>query len=69
MNHQRFSKAKWYIDLCNRFEALMHNLGIPPEAGEQIKDLCVQVALEQYKVGNKCGIRWAYEQQEARVSA
>ncbi len=54
--------AKWYIDLCNRFTALMHNLGLPEQASAPIKDLLVEIAKEQYMAGNRSGIRWAREQ-------
>jgi hypothetical protein len=62
MTHVKNSSAKWYVDLCNRFTALMHNLGLPEQTTSQIKNLLVEIAKEQYMAGNRSGIRWAREQ-------
>jgi len=62
MTYEKSAKAKWYVDLCNRFEALMHNLGLPEEVGVEIKTFLLAVAKEQYMAGNRSGIRWAREQ-------
>ena len=65
MTHVKNPNAKWYVDLCNRFEALMHNLGIPSEPSAKIKNLLIEIAKEQYMAGNRSGIRWAREQAAA----
>lgn len=45
--------------LSSRTQELMNNLGIPGDMGARIKDFVFEVAREQYKAGNKSGIRWA----------
>lgn len=68
MTHVKNPQAKWYVDLSNRFEALMHNLGLPDEVGVEIKTLLISIAKEQYMAGNRSGIRWAREQAQGTTS-
>ena len=51
-------KAKWYVELMQKFENLMQALGIPENASNEIKTFILEISREQYMAGNKSGIRW-----------
>lgn len=49
----------WFQKLMNRFQSLMQQLDVPDEVVPEIRAFLMQVAKEQYMVGNSSGIRWA----------
>lgn len=65
MSEVKNPNAKWFVDLCNRFTAIVHNLGIPDTAADELKSFIIDIAKEQYLAGNKSGIRWARQQASA----
>ncbi|MBU0531198.1 MAG: hypothetical protein ABIG32_01240 [Candidatus Uhrbacteria bacterium] len=53
------SSPKWYVDMTTRFNQLAQNFGLEGPAADDLRSFMIEIAKEQYKVGNKCGIRWA----------
>ncbi len=51
--------SMWMSKLSNRIQTLVHNLGLPSDMGQNLKEFIFEVAKEQYKAGNNSGIRWA----------
>ncbi len=58
----KFARAKWYIELMNRFEQLVTKLHIPEDPASELKVFFLEIARSQYLAGNRSGIRWAREQ-------
>ena len=54
--------AKWYVNLCARFNDIMDRNGIPEEISAEIKLFVVDIAREQYRSGNRSGCAWMREQ-------
>ena len=50
---------KWYVDMTTRFNQLAQSLGVEGPAAEELRNFVIEIAKEQYKNGNKAGIRWA----------
>jgi hypothetical protein len=57
----------WMTKLSNRVQALVHNLGLPNDMGQNIKEFVFEIAKEQYKAGNSNGIRWARTNPDTRA--
>jgi hypothetical protein len=55
-------KAKWYVELSDRFNTMSEKLGIAEEVANEFKVLLLETARNQYLAGNRSGIRWAREQ-------
>jgi hypothetical protein len=51
----------WHVKITERFDTLMEKLGIPDDIAQEVRTLLLEVAKEQYKSGNKSGIRWFAE--------
>lgn len=51
--------AKWFTELVTRFNSLVQNLGVEGPAADELRTFMIETAKEQFKAGNKSGIRWA----------
>ena len=69
MTYPKNPKARWYVELMRRFEALMSTHKVPEDTRSEIKIFLLEVAREQYMAGNRSGIAWMRDQQEARSGA
>jgi len=52
-------KAKWYLELMARFDAIVENWSIPESAAKEFKIFLLEVAREQYMAGNRQAVSWA----------
>ena len=55
-------KAKWYIELMQRFNAVTEKVAAPEHVANEFKVLLFDVAREQYMAGNRSGIAWIRKQ-------
>ena len=62
-------KAKWYVELMERFSSLMARIGMPDSAISEIRDFMLSVAREQYMAGNRSGIAWMRKKAGGSTSA
>ncbi len=51
--------AQWFVNMTTRFNQLAQNLGLEGPTVEELRNFMIEIAKEQYKAGNKSGIRWA----------
>lgn len=49
----------WYTDLNVSAQNLAEELGLDESATKQLKDFIFEKAKDQYKMGNRSGIKWA----------
>lgn len=56
---------RWYTTLLDRIHALSRKYDLPEDIAHDMQTLTVEVAREQYKVGNKAGIAWILKKQAA----
>ncbi len=61
-------KAKWYIELSERYRKLSERLGLSEDTTSEIKVFLLEISREQYMAGNRSGIRWAREQNLTAVA-
>lgn len=54
---------RWYSVLLDRIHALSRKYDLPEDIANDVQTLTVEVAKEQYKVGNKSGIAWLLKKQ------
>ena len=52
-------KVTWIAKLSGQIEDLAKEIHLTQEQKERVKDLVFYTARDQYKEGNKAGIRWA----------
>ena len=50
---------KWYLNLVTRFNEMANSLGVEGPVADELRTFVFDVAKEQYKIGNKCGIAFA----------
>lgn len=55
-------KAKWYVELMERFNVIVEKQALPEDVASELKVFMLEVARKQYMAGNRSGIRWAREQ-------
>jgi RNA polymerase subunit RPABC4/transcription elongation factor Spt4 len=60
---------KWHLPFIERVHALCEECGLDDFHTSKWRDFVITVAKEQYKVGNRSGIRWAREQMRAPTSS
>ncbi len=53
------AKTTWYADLVNETNGLAEEIGLDDMATTRLRDFVVAKAKDQYKAGNRSGIRWA----------
>lgn len=67
------NKQNWYDKISDSFELLMKKFDMPEDMQIEIREFVFGVAREQFRVGNKSGISWAYrkvrEEQNAAAPA
>ncbi|HBO99893.1 TPA: hypothetical protein DD617_01760 [Candidatus Uhrbacteria bacterium] len=51
---------KWYAKLVADCNSLSEQLGLDDLATSTLRDFVVQIARDQYKTGNRSGIKWMY---------
>ena len=56
-------KAEWYIDLMERYETLVKELGLSKHEAGEIKNFLLATAREQYMAGNRSGIAWMHQRE------
>lgn len=54
------NKQHWYDKISDSFELLMRKFDMPEDMQIEIREFVFGVAREQFRVGNKSGISWAY---------
>ena len=52
-------QPKWYITMVARFNELIQTQGIEGPAVSEMRNFMFEIAKEQFKSGNKNGIRFA----------
>lgn len=52
----------WFQKLSDNVLALAEEFGLSDTHTNRFKDFVVTLAKEQYKIGNKSGISWAFKQ-------
>ena len=50
--------APWYRSIIERSKTLSEELGLDEQNTSKVRDQILEIAKEQFKVGNKNGIRW-----------
>ena len=53
---------KWYSALTDRVNTLSEEFGLDDSQSVRFRDFTMGLAKEQYRVGNKSGISWAFKQ-------
>ncbi len=54
-------KNNWYKALVNEINSVSEELGLDDMGTDRLRDFVVERAKDQFKAGNKSGIRWAFE--------
>ncbi len=54
------TNGNWYKNLITECNSMSERFGLDDMATKEMRDFIVFTAKEQYKHGNKSGIRWAY---------
>ncbi|MFH1631649.1 MAG: hypothetical protein ABIA47_01305 [bacterium] len=62
MDFSKYQKAKWYVELMERYRMLMEKLHVPEDVSSEFKVFLLECAHSQYMAGNRSGIRWQREQ-------
>lgn len=62
-------KAKWYLELMDRFNLLVEKLAVSEDVASEFKVLLLETAKEQYMAGNRSGIAWIRKQMEEKANA
>lgn len=53
------TKPGWYEKLSKDTQQLAEDLQLDSAASERLRNFILEAAKEQYKMGNRSGIRWA----------
>ncbi len=51
--------SKWQTTIINTSNTLAEEFGLDDLAAQKLRDTVMTVAREQYKAGNRSGIKWA----------
>lgn len=65
----RNTKAKWYVELMERFSNLMARVGMRDDAIQEVREFMLSVAKEQYMAGNRSGIAWMRKKEEGKLTS
>jgi hypothetical protein len=60
------TKKTWLDKLTDRFDALMIKFDMPEDIRHELESFVLNVAKEQYTIGNKSGISWLRKQLGAK---
>ena len=58
---EKSSIAKWYEELISSINQLSEQFGLDENSATHLREFIIQIAREQYKIGNKSGARWAFK--------
>jgi len=58
-NENDKENPKWYVNMVARFNELSQNLGVEGPLADELRQFMFTIAKEQFKSGNKNGIRFA----------
>jgi hypothetical protein len=58
-NEKDNENPKWYVNMVARFNEIAQNLGVEGPIADEMRQFMFTIAKEQFKVGNKSGIRFA----------
>ena len=58
------TQNNWYRNLMSHCNSLAEKFGLDDLSSEELRSFVNQVARDQYKLGNKSGIRWAFKKKE-----
>ena len=53
------NKSNWLTALIRSINSLSEQFGLDDQSTSTLRDFIVDIAREQYKIGNRSGIRWA----------
>ncbi len=53
---------KWHLPFIERVQAFAEECGLDDFHTSKLRDFVMFVAKEQYRAGNRSGIRWVHEQ-------
>ena len=62
-------KTKWYENLISSINNLAEEFGLDDPQAQRFRDFMIGIARDQYKSGNRSGIRWAHEQIRTQQAA
>jgi hypothetical protein len=62
------AKVSWYHKLLDECRSLAERFRLDETSSEELMSFIVRVAKDQYKIGNKSGIRWAFNKQKEGTS-
>lgn len=57
---------KWYSSLISECNTLCEKWGLDDPGTEEFRNFVVNIAKEQYKTGNRSGIKWVYRKMNAQ---
>ena len=61
-------KGTWYKSILTKVTEITEELGLDEMNASRLRDFSINVARDQFRAGNRSGIRWAYAQIEKRGS-
>ena len=61
--------STWYANLVSEVNTVAEQFGLDDPSTNTLRDFVARIAKDQYKGGNKSGIRWAYKQIEEKAAA
>ncbi|EKD32894.1 MAG: hypothetical protein ACD_76C00121G0002 [uncultured bacterium] len=59
MTNGNSNVPNWYVNMTSEFNRLAEALGLDENAADSLRSFVVEKAREQFKSGNKSGLRWA----------
>lgn len=55
--------GQWYTNILNKLHEFFRKYDLPEDMAGELQAIVIDVAREQYKVGNKAGIAWLKREQ------
>lgn len=62
------TRKSWLSELEDNFMTLARKYDLPEDMEIEIRNFVIGVAREQYKIGNKSGIRWIRQQMNKPIA-
>lgn len=59
MTQDTATPNRWYTELVQAVNGLGEELGLDDQGTQRLRDFAFEKAKEQFKAGNRSGIRWA----------
>lgn len=59
MTQDNTTPNRWYTELVQSVNGLAEELGLDDMGTQKLRDFAFEKAKEQFKAGNRSGIRWA----------